>query len=72
MHLRLETACCIRDRRNGLAGCANTRGEQFPEGTYITDIATADVPADAQPASIRSLFPGHFKITFSSGRYTMW
>jgi hypothetical protein len=54
-----------------LTGCASTGAQRFPEGTYITDIATADVPLDAQPPSIRSFFPGHFKITFSDGHYTI-
>jgi hypothetical protein len=54
-----------------LTGCGTTSARPFPEGSYITDITTADVPADARPATIRSFFPGHFKITFSDGHYTI-
>jgi hypothetical protein len=52
-----------------LPGCTTTHGHSFPEGTYFTDIATADVPADARPPGIRAFFPGHFKITFSDEHY---
>lgn len=52
-----------------LPGCTTTHGHSFTEGTYFTDIATADVPADARPPGIRAFFPGHFKITFSDEHY---
>lgn len=54
-----------------VAGCAGGGAHSFPQASYITDIATADVPTDARPATIRPFLRGHFKITFADGHYTI-
>ena len=54
-----------------LPACAASRAQRFPQGTYITDIATSDAPADVRPASRRPFLRGRFKITFSDGHYVI-